>query len=96
MVKIIIEKPTEEKKKALGLPEQWENKGEWSVWQCEPSSFDWHYDSEEVAYLFEGKVKVTTEAETVEIESGDLVRFPVGLSCRWEIEEPVKKVFVFK
>ena len=31
----------------------------WSAWSCEPSTFDWHYDLRETAYVFSGKVKVT-------------------------------------
>ena len=96
MSKIIVEALTEEKKKELGLPDRCESKGEWSVWECEPSSFDWHYDSEEVAYIFEGKVKVKTADEIVEIKAGDLVTFPQGLSCSWTIEEKIRKVYLFR
>jgi hypothetical protein len=92
----VVERLTEEKKNALGIPAQCENTGAWSVWECEPSSFDWHYDAEEVAYIFAGKVRVKTDEETVDIQAGDLVTFPVGLSCRWEIEETIRKVFIFR
>ncbi len=96
MGKILVEKISDAKKKEMGLPDCCENAGIWSVWECEPSSFDWHYDSEEVAYIYEGKVKVKTEEEIAEITAGDLVTFPVGLSCRWVIEERIRKVYMFR
>jgi len=96
MQNIIIQRLTSEKKKELGLPDNCENNGIWSVWECEPSSFDWHYDSEEVAYIFEGKVKIKTNEEEVEIKAGDFVTFPSGLSCSWTIEEKIRKVYMFK
>ena len=95
MPKIKIEKPTAEKKKELKIPEQCKSSGLWSVWQCEPSKFDWSYDEAEIAYLYEGKVKVTTKEEKVEINAGDLVTFPKGLDCTWEILKKVRKVYQF-
>lgn len=45
----------------------------------------------------EGKVVVETEdGKRVEFEKGDFVRFPKGLSCVWDIKEPVKKHYDFK
>lgn len=67
----------------------------WSSWVCEPSQFDWEYDSNETAYLYEGKVKVKTGSGEVEIGAGDLVFFPKGLKCRWNVLEKVRKVYNF-
>ena len=89
MSKIKVEKPTKEKLDSLGIDK-------WSSWECEPSTFDWEYDSDETAYVFEGKVKVKTAEEEVEINSGDLVTFPKGLKCTWNVIEKIKKVYTFK
>lgn len=89
MSKIRIEKPTKEKLDSLGI-------NKWSSWECEPSTFDWEYDSDETAYVFSGKVKVKTSAEEVEINGGDLVTFPKGLKCTWNVIEKIKKVYTFK
>ncbi|MBF0385492.1 MAG: cupin domain-containing protein [Candidatus Omnitrophica bacterium] len=96
MSRIQINPISEEKKKALKIPVKCENTSDWSVWECKPSKFDWHYDSKEVAYVYEGKVKVKTSVEEVEISSGDLVTFPSGLSCSWEVIEKIRKVYKFE
>jgi len=96
MEKINIEKIDDEKRKELGIPDQCENTSVWSVWECEPSSFDWSYDQMEIAYVFDGKVKVKTKEEEVDIVKGDLVTFPKGLSCNWNILEKISKVYQFK
>jgi hypothetical protein len=62
------------------------------TWEKEASSFDWFYDEPETALVLEGKVKVTGEdGQQVEFGAGDLVTFPAGLSCRWEVIEPIRK-----
>ena len=64
----------------------------WPIWEKEVSRFDWYYDSIEECYLLEGKVVVETEdGDKVEFGKGDFVTFPRGLSCIWDIKEPVKK-----
>lgn len=65
---------------------------DWPTWEKEISKFDWHYDTDETCYLLEGEVAVTTpNGETVQFGAGDMVHFPAGLSCTWEISAPVKK-----
>lgn len=90
MAEIKIEKPTPERLKALNVED-------WSAWECEPSTFDWEYDADERAYVLEGKVKVTTEeGKDAEINKGDLVLFPKGLKCRWNVTERIRKVYRFE
>jgi hypothetical protein len=66
---------------------------DWLSWSCEPCAFDWEYSETETAYLFEGKVRVKTETEEVTIQAGDLVEFPSGLKCTWNVIELVRKVY---
>ena len=90
MSKIEVQKPTEEALKQLAV-------FSWPIWEKEVSCFDWHYDDTEVCYLLEGKVVVKTKDGTqVEFGAGDLVTFPKGLSCVWDIKEPVRKHYNFK
>lgn len=69
----------------------------WPIWEKEISRFDWHYDDTEECYLLEGRVVVETEdGENVEFGKGDFVTFPKGLSCIWDIKDPVKKHYNFR
>ena len=88
MGKIKIEKATEEKLKALGVDR-------WTPWECEPSTFDWEYSTNETAYILDGKVIVKTPDGSVEIGKGDIVTFPKGLKCTWEVKEKIRKVYTF-
>lgn len=68
----------------------------WPTWSKEESTFDWSYDQEEICYILEGKAIVTpNEGEPVIIERGDLVRFPAGLNCTWQIVEAIEKHYTF-
>jgi uncharacterized cupin superfamily protein len=69
----------------------------WPIWEKEVSRFNWYYDSTEECYFLSGKVTVKTkDGEEVEINKGDFVRFPKGLSCEWIVKQPVKKHYNFK
>ncbi|KAH7848685.1 hypothetical protein Vadar_006085 [Vaccinium darrowii] len=73
----------------------------WPKWGCPPSKFPWTYDSKETCYLLKGKVKVypagsDKEDEAVEIGAGDLVEFPKGMSCTWDVSETVDKHYNFE
>ena len=89
MSDIKIEKPTKEKLESMGILS-------WPVWEKEASTFPWSYDAQETCYLLEGKVKVTPEGgDSVEFGAGDLVIFPQGMNCTWEISENVRKHYKF-
>ena len=89
MSKIKIEKATPEKLESL-------NVDNWSQWSCDVSKFDWEYDTNETAYLFEGRVTVTSEdGEIVTFGAGDIVTFPKGLKCTWDVSVLVRKRFKF-
>ena len=66
------------------------------VWTCGVSEFDWYYDSEETCLIIEGEVTVKYGSNSVSFAAGDLVVFPQGLSCVWQVKKPVKKHYIFK
>ena len=70
----------------------------WPKWGCPPSKFPWTYSSKETCYLLKGKVKVYPDGsdEAVEIGAGDLVEFPKGMSCTWDVSEAVDKHYNFE
>ena len=88
MAQIICEKAADEKLKEL-------NVDSWSSWGCEKSTFDWEYANTEQAYIQEGKVIVKTDSGDVEVKKGDLVTFPKGMKCTWDVLEPIQKVYRF-
>lgn len=90
MLPIMVEqRPSRERLEQLGVES-------WPVWGCEGSEFSWSYDQREVCYLLEGEVVVTPEdGAPVELGSGDLVIFPAGMSCRWDVQQPVRKHYRF-
>jgi len=85
---ITVTRPTPEELERLGVER-------WSPWSCEPSTFDWEYDAEETAYVYEGLVTVTTPDGDVTIRGGDLVTFARGLRCTWRVIEPIRKRYTF-
>lgn len=86
----VIHHPSDEQLAALGV-------ADWPIWTKEVSSFPWQYDAEEVCYLLAGDVTVTPDGgEAVRFGKGDLVTFPAGMSCHWEIHQAVKKHYQFR
>nr|VFJ90674.1 MAG: hypothetical protein BECKLFY1418B_GA0070995_10219 [Candidatus Kentron sp. LFY]VFJ97528.1 MAG: hypothetical protein BECKLFY1418A_GA0070994_107020 [Candidatus Kentron sp. LFY]VFK21591.1 MAG: hypothetical protein BECKLFY1418C_GA0070996_10973 [Candidatus Kentron sp. LFY] len=70
---------------------------DWPTWEKETSKFAWNYDSNETCYVLEGEFTVTPDGgEPVHVKAGDLVRFPAGMSCTWEVHQPVRKHFSFR
>ena len=68
----------------------------WPIWEKEISEFPWSYDTTETCYIIEGEVEVVPEeGEAVRFEAGDLVVFPEGMSCTWNIKKPVRKHYRF-
>ena len=66
----------------------------WPIWECEPSNFPWIYDEKEICLITKGEAKIVTEGgESYFIKAGDLVEFPEGLSCQWQISKSIKKHF---
>ena len=85
---ITIKKPDEQQLETLGVTN-------WPIWEKEPSTFDWIYESEETCFFLEGAVTVRTTDGEVSFGKGDLVTFPKGLHCTWEVKQPVRKHYRF-
>lgn len=82
-------KPAPAKLEVLGVEQ-------WPVWKKEISTFAWQYDQTETCYVRRGRFRVTPDGgEPQEFRRGDLITFPAGLSCTWEILEPVEKYYRF-
>ncbi len=89
MGKVNVGKPTKEELQKL-------NVSGWPIWESEVKKFDWEYDDNETFYVLEGKVRVTTsDGEEVEFGKGDLVTFPRGVKCTWDVKEKIRKHYRF-
>ena len=85
----VVHGPERAQLEALGVEQ-------WPIWSCEISSFPWTYDEQETCLLLEGDVTVTPEGgEPVRFGAGDLVTFAGGLSCQWDVHQPVRKHYRF-
>ncbi|HNZ56413.1 MAG TPA: cupin domain-containing protein [Methylophilaceae bacterium] len=89
MAKITVEKPSPEKLASLGVTR-------WPIWTKEISEFPWSYSSQEIAYILEGEVTVIEQGgDAVSFGAGDLVTFPSGLSCTWQVKKALRKHYQF-
>ncbi len=69
----------------------------WGIWRKEKSTFPWTYNRQETCYILRGRFTVTPEGgEPMEFQRGDLITFPKGLKCTWEILEDVEKYYDFQ
>jgi hypothetical protein len=86
MSTIIVEhNPAAEKLQTLGV-------SKWPTWQKEVSVFPWTFPEQEIAYILEGECVITPEnGEAVSFGKGDLVTFPAGMVCSWEVKQPLHK-----
>ena len=66
------------------------------IWEKEVSVFDWSYDVTETCFVLEGEVVVTdTDGTEVRFGAGDMVTFPQGLQCTWDVRTPIRKHYKF-
>ena len=86
---IVVNNPSPDQLEALGVYN-------WAIWTKEASVFPWTYDSSETCLFLEGDVIVTPDGGApVHMGKGDLVTFPEGMSCTWEIRQAVRKHYNF-
>ena len=85
MSSIEVRQPSEEELRDLGV-------FDWPIWEKGESRFPWTYEEQEICYLLQGRVTVEPEnGDPVTFAAGDLVTFPAGLRCTWDIHEAVRK-----
>lgn len=89
-MKIIVEhNPDASRLQSLGV-------NSWPTWSKEPSTFPWSYSEQEIAYVLEGEVTITPDdGNPVSFGKGDLVTFPAGLNCTWNVTKSLRKHYRF-
>lgn len=94
-IKIIVERnPSEARLSELGIKS-------WPKWGCPPGKITLKYDATETCYFVKGKVKAypkkgSTTDDGIEFGAGDVVIFPKGLSCIWDVSVAVDKYYKFE
>ena len=86
MSQIVIESnPSTSRLESLGV-------SRWPTWEKEVSVFPWFFHEQEIAYILEGECVITPQdGAPVSFGKGDLVTFPAGLKCSWEVKQPLRK-----
>jgi len=70
---------------------------DWPIWRKKVSTFPWTYEQQETCYILRGRFTVTpTGGEPESFKRGDLIIFPAGMSCVWDITEDVEKHYNFE
>jgi uncharacterized cupin superfamily protein len=81
----IEHQPTQDRLQALDV-------ANWPTWSKEISVFPWFFHEQEIAYILEGECIITPEGgQPVTFGKGDLVTFPAGMRCQWEVKKPLHK-----
>ncbi|KAF0892969.1 hypothetical protein E2562_021275 [Oryza meyeriana var. granulata] len=69
----------------------------WPKWGCPPGKFPLKFDARLTCFLLKGRVKASVKGsgKCVEFGAGDLVVFPKGLSCTWDVAVGIDKHYNF-
>lgn len=70
--------------------------GNLGIWECQPGGWPVvERPDTEFTYIISGHARLTDDAsgEVAEIGAGDLVILPPGWSGRWDVIEPVRKIY---
>lgn len=86
MSEISVEKnPEPSRLESLGVTQ-------WATWEKEVSVFPWTFPEQEIAYILAGECVITPEGGApVSFGKGDLVTFPAGMRCSWEVKQALHK-----
>ena len=87
MSKVTVESnPSEALLSELGV-------AQWPTWEKEVSTFPWLFQDKETAFILAGECVITPNdgSAAVTFTVGDLVVFPRGLECTWEVKKALKK-----
>lgn len=70
--------------------------GNLGIWECQPGGWPViNRPDTEFTYIISGRARLTDNStgEVAEITSGDLVILPPGWTGRWDVLEPVRKIY---
>jgi uncharacterized protein len=88
-----------------GTPEAWNKEVATSrdrmsqvvVWECTAGLFTWHYSKDESVMVISGEAFLIKEdGHEVRFGPGDMGFFPAGITCKWRVPGPFRKVAVMR
>ncbi|MCV6639458.1 cupin domain-containing protein [Candidatus Albibeggiatoa sp. nov. NOAA] len=70
---------------------------EWNIKKQKVSQFDWKYEQKTTYYLLDGEATIDIENQgTITVTAGDLVIFPAGIVCHWNVTQDIEKHFKYE
>ena len=66
------------------------------IWQAQPGVLAVDYTETELCVLLEGRVRLSSDAGSVEFEEGDAFVISAGFKGSWEVLETTRKEYVIK
>ncbi|WP_321955311.1 cupin domain-containing protein [Paraburkholderia bannensis] len=70
--------------------------GNLGIWECQPGGWPViNRPDTEFTYIISGRARLTDDStgEVIEVTGGDLVVLPPGWTGRWDVLEPVRKIY---
>lgn len=86
-MKIEVDRPDNDELKEMGV-------ASWPVWEHDEDKIEMFYDKAEQCYIISGEATIVSEFETLVIKPGDLITFPAGLECVWDIDVTIRKHYI--
>lgn len=67
------------------------------VWDCTAGRFNWYFDADEMIYVMEGEVIVTSEGQAQRsLRAGDAALFYAGTQAEWYVPNYVRKYAILR
>lgn len=63
------------------------------IFECDASSFEWHYSHDEAIYILEGGVELEYLGKKFNLQAGDSAFFRAGTVARWKVPQHVRKTW---
>ena len=63
------------------------------IFECDASTFEWHYQLDEAVYILEGSVDLDYQGKQFTLNAGDTALFRAGTSAVWHAPNYLKKTW---
>ncbi|MFZ6774267.1 cupin domain-containing protein [Undibacterium sp. SXout7W] len=70
-----------------------DNKTSSGIFECDASTFEWHYQLDEAVYILEGAVEIDYQGKKLHLKPGDTAFFRAGTTALWHVPQHIKKTW---